>query len=63
MTPALRTFYLHDTYVVTGLRLDGRRFRNITTSRLHAFGINLWRGTVWRIVEGRRKCVKRVHNV
>lgn len=55
---------LPPTYVVTGLRYDGRRFRIVTTSKLHAFGINLWRGSIWMIdtETHRRHRVKRVVN-
>lgn len=51
------------TYVVTGKTYAGRKFRIITTSRLYAFGINLWRGNVWELQpSGRRKRVKSIYN-
>ncbi len=57
-----------EQYKVTGVTVDGKRFRPImTTNYMHAMGINLWRGTVWvRWTEGERvfwKIVKRVWNV
>jgi len=50
------------TYVVTGKLFNGRRFKITTASRMHAFGINLWRGSIWVISGGKRKRLKRVSN-
>lgn len=50
------------TYIVTGVRTDGRRFRIVTTNQMHAFGINLWRGSVWALENGKRKLLRRVRN-
>jgi hypothetical protein len=50
------------TYVVTGKLFSGKRFKITTASRMHAFGINLWRGSVWVIQNGKRKRIKRVRN-
>lgn len=50
------------TYIVTGLLHSGKRFRLTTTSRMHAFGINLWRGTVWIVENNKRRAIKRVVN-
>lgn len=53
---------LGSTYVVTGTTPGGKRIKITTTSRMHAFGINLWRGTVWVIENGKRRALKRVCN-
>lgn len=54
---------LAPTYVVTGRLFNGKRFRCTTASRMHAFGIALWRGSVWVILPtGKRKRLKRVAN-
>jgi hypothetical protein len=50
------------TYVVTGKLHNGKRFKLTTASRMHAFGINLWRGSVWVIQNGKRLRLKRVAN-
>lgn len=50
------------TYVVTGKTPSGRRVKIITTSRMYAFGINLWRGSVWVLQNGKRKRIKLVNN-
>lgn len=50
------------TYVVTGKLYNGKRFKITTASRMHAFGINLWRGSVWIIEAGKRKRIKKVSN-
>lgn len=48
-------------YHVTGILKNGRRFKRMTYSDpFYAFGINLWRGSVWGITkEGKRKLLKR----
>lgn len=51
------------TYHVTGVDRSGRRFRIVTTSHMHAMCINLWRGSVWAVLDnGKRKLIKRVYN-
>ena len=49
-------------YIVTGIKFNGKRFVMHTNNRIHALGINLWRGSVWQEVEGKRKLLKRVRN-
>ena len=49
-------------YLVTGVTRTGSRFRVETESLMHALGINLWRGTVWEIVEGHKKKIRTVSN-
>lgn len=49
-------------YIVTGVTRTGHRFRVETESLIHALGINLWKGTVWEIVEGHRKKIRTVSN-
>lgn len=51
-------------YIVTGLYYNSnRRFSPIVCSNAqHANAINLWRGSVWQVVNGKRKLVKRVYN-
>lgn len=54
----------HSHYVVTGVLVNGRRFRPITTNfYLHADSINLWCGSVWEVfTDGTRRLIKRVSN-
>ncbi len=49
-------------YKVTGVDRSGRRFKIETDNTLHAMGINLWRGSVWRNENGKWKLIKRVWN-
>ena len=50
-------------YHITGIDRNGRRFLTVrTTNYIHAMGLNLWRGSVWRVSDGKRKLIKRVHN-
>lgn len=52
-----------DVYHVTGILQSGRRFKCIVTDNPHhALGINLYRGTVWVMRNGKRTLVKRVWN-
>ena len=54
-----------DRYVVTGLLYNStKRFRRETDNPWLALGINLWRGTVWRIPAGTgtRQKIKTVFN-
>lgn len=52
---------MRTTYHITGVDRSGKRFKIVTTNRIHAFGINLWRGSVWKIVDGHRKLLRRVY--
>lgn len=45
---------LGDTYLVTGVDRDGRRFRRSCSSWAYAAGINLWCGSRWLVRAGRR---------
>jgi hypothetical protein len=50
---------------VTGITTDGKRFKRIYSGKdyFYAFGINLWRGSVWGVdIAGNRKLLKRVFN-
>ena len=51
-------------FIVTGTEVRGKRFRHRYTNAMYAFGINLWRGSVWGIRRdnGRRQLLKRVVN-
>lgn len=51
-------------YEVTGVLTNGRRFKAIKTNNaFHAFGINLYRGSVWyRSEDGKRHLLQRVWN-
>lgn len=60
----MTTHHAHDRYHITGVRIDGKRFKLVTSNPIHAFGINLWRGSVWFVPAGtgKRRLVKRVMN-
>ena len=50
-------------YKVTGVDRYGKRFKIETSNRMHAFGINLWRGSVWEFQKNNKwKLVRRVYN-
>ena len=51
-----------DTYAVTGVTVTGKRFRRVTDNPHMALGINLWRGTVWLVRDGKRHMIRRVYN-
>ena len=50
-------------YVVTGVDRNGKRFKLVTTNRIHAFGVNLYRGNVWiQDHTGKRKLLASTYN-
>jgi hypothetical protein len=55
---------LYSTFHVTGVLVNGRRFKSQYTNPRYAFGINLYRGSVWGIRKdnGKRQLLKRVWN-
>ena len=49
-------------YKITGVDRDGKRFRIFTDNQVHAFGINLWKGSVWILDnQGRYRLAVRVY--
>jgi hypothetical protein len=51
-----------DKYHVTGVCVDGKRFKRVTDNPHYALAINLYRGSVWQVRDGKRKLLKRVFN-
>lgn len=51
-----------DLYAVTGVTVDGKRFKMTYEVPEFALAINLWRGSVWQVRDGVRKLLKRVMN-
>jgi len=51
-----------DKYHVTGVTVNGRRFKSAHSNPMMALSINLFRGSVWQVRGGRRKLIKRVYN-
>jgi len=52
-----------DTYEITGVDRDGKRFKRVTDNPRVALSINLWRGSVWhKRPDQARKLIKRVFN-
>ena len=47
-------------YVITGVLRNGRRFNPINTDTPQHY--NIWRGTIWKLVNGKRKLVVRIWN-
>ena len=51
------------TYHITGVLYNSKtRFKQVTDHFMVAMGINLWRGSVWKVTNGKRKLIKRVWN-
>jgi len=43
-------------FVVTGLYYNStRKFRIVTSSFIHATGINLWKGNIWGVLENGKR--------
>jgi len=52
-----------DTYIVSGYYYNSdRKFRSRYSNLHQAVSINLWRGQVWQVRDGRRKLIKKVWN-
>lgn len=51
-----------ETYIVTGIDRNGKRFRKEYDDAFTAMHINLWRGNVWRLVDGKKTRIKSVYN-
>lgn len=52
-----------DGFIVTGLYYNSsKRFSNKYSSLIMAMTINLWRGSVWGVKDGKRTLLKRVWN-
>jgi len=51
-----------DRYLVTGVTVEGKRFRIVCDTWWHACGINLYRGSRWLLRDGRRALIARVYN-
>jgi hypothetical protein len=49
-------------YHVTGVTVRGKRFKYVYSHPMMAMSVNLYRGSVWQVVEGKRTLVKRVFN-
>ena len=50
-------------YKVTGVDVYGKRFKIETNSRMRAFGINLFNGSVWQLQKNNKwKLLHRVYN-
>lgn len=45
---------------VTGLNRSGKRFKLVYSSLYMAMSINLYRGSVYAVLDGKRKLIKRV---
>ena len=44
-------------YVITGIDRSGKRFKPIHTDTPQHY--NIWRGSIWKVVNNKRKLVKR----
>lgn len=49
-------------YIVTGIDRYNKRFRLTYSNKIIALSINLWQGSVWESIDGKRKLIKRVYN-
>lgn len=47
-------------YVITGILKNGKRFKPITT--MFPWHYNIWQGTIWKLIDGKRKLDHRIWN-
>ena len=48
------------SYVITGKLRNGKRFKAIYTDQ--PWNYNIFQGTVWQLVNGKRKKLKEIYN-
>jgi hypothetical protein len=53
---------MNTTYLVTGVTRDNKRFTRQYSDLKWAMGINLFRGSVWKVEGTKKKLIKRVWN-
>jgi len=51
-----------DKFVVTGVDRNGKRFRLVYDSWLMASSVNVWRGNVWLLRNGKRRLLQSTFN-
>ena len=51
-----------DSYEVTGITRDGKRFKNVMKNWWHCRSINVWRGTKWLVRDGERYKIQSITN-
>ena len=51
-----------DKYLVTGVTVNGKRFKKFCANWHIAASINLYRGTKWLVRDGKRKKLQEVYN-
>jgi hypothetical protein len=56
----LKSFF--DSFVVTGVTTNGKRFKYRYIMPGMAFAINLYRGSVWGVKGNKKQLLKRVYN-
>jgi hypothetical protein len=44
-------------YIITGILRNGKRFKPIHTTTPQHY--NIWQGSLWEVVNGKRKLIKR----
>ena len=47
------------SYLITGVKLNGERFRIVTATPEH---YNIYRGSVWLLTESGKKLIRRIYN-
>lgn len=51
-----------DTYLVTGVDREGKRFKLSYHNWMFAKQINVWRGSKWLVRDGKRYLIQSVNN-
>ena len=48
-------------YLITGFYYNSnRRFRQTSSNMMYALSINLWKGRVWEVLDGKRRLIREV---
>lgn len=59
--PSMNSYQYPIKYIVTGITTSGKRFRLEYKNFYFANGINLYKGSLWREQNGKRKLLKKVN--
>jgi len=47
-------------YIITGILKNGKRFKPIHTSTPQHY--NIWKGSIWKVINNKRKLIKIIYN-
>ena len=52
----------NNQYIITGIDVNHKRFKIHSNNWLYINMINCYRGSIWEVINGKRKLIKRIYN-